>query len=215
VLAELAVKYPTTSIGFYRDNIGLDLKLQGVSYSSDENQVKLLTDILFDDGSLRPEAETYTSISAKGFLAAEALGASKSGSAQGFVAMWFDHSLRDAWTNGFDVGIRSAGFRPFRIDIKEYVGGITDEIMAEIRRSRFVVADYTGQVNGVYFEAGFAPGLGLTVIPTCRADEVPKLHFDIKHLNTLLWNTPAELADGLNRRIRAVIGAGPDASNPA
>ena len=33
--------------------------------------------------------------------------------------------------------------------------------MAEIRRSRFVVADYTGQVNGVYFEAGFALGLGL------------------------------------------------------
>ena len=94
------------------------------------------------------------------------------------------------------------------------ISGITDEIMAEIRRSRFVVADYTGQVNGVYFEAGFALGLGLTVIPTCRADEVPKLHFDIKHLNTLLWNTPVELAGGLNRRIRAVIGAGPDAADP-
>jgi hypothetical protein len=32
------------------------------------------------------------------------------------------------------------------------------------------------------------PGCGVT----CRADEVSKLHFDIKHLNTLLWNTPAE-----------------------
>ena len=87
--------------------------------------------------------------------------------------------------------------------------------MAEIRRSRFVVADYTGQKNGVYFEAGFALGPGLTVIPTCRADDVPKLHFDIKHLNTLLWKAPAELAEGLNRRIRAVIGIGPDASDPA
>jgi hypothetical protein len=125
--------------------------------------------------------------------------------------MWFDPSLNDVWTNGFDPWIRAAGFRPFRIDNKDYVGGITDEIMAEIRRSRFVVADYTGQVNGVYFEAGFALGLGLTVIPTCRADEVPKLHFDIKHLNTLLWKSPAELANGLNSRIRAVIGAGPDA----
>src|SRR6266436_6864511 len=59
---------------------------------------------------------------------------------------------------------------------------------------RFVVADYTGQANGVYFEAGFALGLGLTVIPTCRADEVPKLHFDIRHLNTLAWTKPADLA---------------------
>ena len=142
-------------------------------------------------------------------MAAEALGESKSNSAQGFVAMWFDPSLQDAWINGFDPGIRVAGFRPFRIDA--YVSGITDEIMAEIRRSRFVVADYTGQANGVYFEAGFALGLGLRVIPTCRADEIDKLHFDIKHLNALLWNTPADLAEGLNRRIRAVIGAGPDA----
>jgi hypothetical protein len=33
--------------------------------------------------------------------------------------------------------------------------------MAEIQKSRFVVADYTGQRNGVYFEVGFAVGLGL------------------------------------------------------
>jgi nucleoside 2-deoxyribosyltransferase len=131
--------------------------------------------------------------------------------AQGFVAMWFDHSLNDAWTNGFHPGVREAGFHPVRINNKDFVGGISDEIMAEIRRSRFVVADYTGQRQSVYFEAGFALGLGLTVIPTCRADDVEKLHFDIKHLNTLLWNTPAELAEGLNRRIRAVIGTGPDA----
>ena len=86
------------------------------------------------------------------------------------------------------------------------------EAIAEIRRSRFVVADYTGHRGGVYFEAGFALGLGLTVIPTCRNDEISELHFDIKHLNTLGWQTPAELADKLNKRIRAVIGAGPDAA---
>ena len=40
--------------------------------------------------------------------------------------------------------------------------------MAEIRRARFVLADHTGQVNSVYFEAGFALGFGLTVIPTSR-----------------------------------------------
>jgi hypothetical protein len=161
-----------------------------------------------------PGTSANVVLTPEGIMQAEEWGRSYTASAQGFVAMRFDDSLRDAWTNGFDPGIRAAGFRPFRIDIKDYVGGITDEIMAEIRRSRFVVADYTGQVNGVYFEAGFALGLGLTVIPTCRAVEIPKLHFDIKHLNTLLWNTPAELAEGLNRRIRAVIGAGPDASNP-
>ena len=71
--------------------------------------------------------------------------------------------------------------------------------------SRFVVADYTGQRNNVYFEAGFALGLGLTVIQTCRADEAADLHFDIRHLNTLKWKSHAELAEGLNKRIRAVL----------
>jgi hypothetical protein len=187
--------------------------IQGISYSSDEMQLFCLLSILEDEACFRKTPAGYY-VSTHGMLVAEALGASRSNAAQGFVAMWFNDDLRDAWTNGFDPGIRAAGYHPFRIDNKDYVGGITDEIMAEVRRSRFVVADYTGQVNGVYFEAGFALGLGLTVIPTCRADEIPKLHFDIKHLNTLLWNTPAELSDGLNRRIRAVIGAGPDAADP-
>ena len=96
----------------------------------------------------------------KGLLAAEALQTCASNSAQGFVAMWFDESLREVWTNGFDPGIRAAGFQPRRIDDKDYVGGISDEIMAEIRRSRFVVADHTGQRNGVYFEAGSRLGSG-------------------------------------------------------
>jgi hypothetical protein len=198
---------------FSRAAVAQDLELQGRSYSLNEGAVDLLIRILLDDNSLRFDGGSCA-VTPKGLLAAEALQAGASNFAQGFVAMWFDGDLRDAWINGFDPGIRAAGFRPFRIDNKDYVGGITDEIMAEIRRSRFVVADYTGQVNGVYFEAGFALGLGLTVIPTCRADEIPKLHFDIKHLNTLLWNTPAELADALNKRIRAVIGAGPDAADP-
>ena len=128
--------------------------------------------------------------------------------------MWFDASMNKAWLSGFEPGIKAAGYHAVRLDKEDYVGGVTDEIMTQIRRSRFVVVDYTGHRNSVYFEAGFALGLGLTVIPTCRADDVLNLYFDVQHLHTLTWNTPAELADGLNRRIRAVIGAGPDADPP-
>jgi hypothetical protein len=71
------------------------------------------------------------------------------------------------------------------------------------------VVDYTDQVNGVYFEAGFAIGLGLTVLPTCQADQIDKLHFDIRHLNTLPWTSPTELATSLSKRIVAVVGSGP------
>jgi hypothetical protein len=75
---------------------------------------------------------------------------------QAFVAMWFDDSTRDAWENGLQKGIVDAGYEPLRIDAKEHVNKICDEIIAEIRRSRFVVADYTGHRGGVYYEAGYA-----------------------------------------------------------
>jgi hypothetical protein len=192
-----------------------DPELWGVSFSANGGEVRQLLRILESEQLIELRSSvggppTDFRLTAKGLLAADDMAATTTKLAQGFVAMSFDLALQDAWLNGFDPGIRAAGFRPFRIDNKDYVGGITDEIMSEVRRSRFVVTDYTGQKNGVYFEAGFALGLGLTVIPTCRSDEVSNLHFDIKHLNTLLWHTPGELMTGLSKRIRAVIGVGPD-----
>jgi hypothetical protein len=185
-------------------------ELQGRSYSVDGGAAYVLVRLLMADVSLRENHNGLVGLSTLGLLAAEALGQSQSNSAQGFVAMSFAESMGDAWTNGFDPAIRTAGFVPVRIDSKEYVGGISDEIIAEIRRSSFVVADYTEQRNGVYFEAGFALGMGITVIPTCLADDVDKLHFDIKHLNTLLWTNPADLSDRLSKRIMAVVGTGPN-----
>jgi hypothetical protein len=186
-------------------------ELEGVSYSRDGQELLLLLNILEDSGLVQSDHGAF-SISARGLMRAEELGTSGSGS-QGFVAMWFDDSMNDAWLNGFEPAIREARYFPRRIDSKDYVGGVSDEIMAEIRRSRFVVVDYTGQRNGVYFEAGFAAGLGLTIIPTCRSDHIGNLHFDIRHLNTLSWNTPRRLADKLSQRIKAVIGAGPNATD--
>jgi hypothetical protein len=150
----------------------------------------------------------------KGILAADDLLSTTSSSPQGFVAMSFADDMNDVWIKGFDPGIRAAGFQPHRIDKKDYIGGITDEIMAQIRKSRFVVADYTHQNNGVYFEAGFVLGMGIIVIPTCKHDQIEDLHFDIQHLNTLKWRTPEELAMMLSKRIRAVVGAGIETNQP-
>ncbi len=213
VLGVIAKKYPGLNKVFKREVEIREAELQSVSYSSDEQETTELFAILLEDGYFR-EVGGGHALSVKGLLAAEALGASMSNSAQGFVAMWFDDSLKEAWTSGFNPAIRAAGYDPLRLDNKDYVGGISDQIIAEIRRSRFVVADYTGQVNGVYFEAGFALGLGLTVIPTCRADQFDNLHFDIRHLNTLKWSEPKDLVDSSSRRILAVSGAGPNFQEP-
>ncbi|MBZ0167218.1 MAG: nucleoside 2-deoxyribosyltransferase, partial [Candidatus Omnitrophica bacterium] len=58
---------------------------------------------------------------------------------------------------------------------------------------------------GVYFEAGFAYGLGIPVIWCCREDNIKKLHFDTRQYNHLLWSNAKELKNKLISRIKATI----------
>jgi hypothetical protein len=141
-----------------------------------------------------------------GYQYAEGLGSS-AGQTQAFVAMWFDKLREEVWLDGLKPAIESAGWEALRIDNKEHVNKICDEIIAEIRRSRFLVADLTGSRGGVYYEAGFAQGLGIPVILTCR--EGDERHFDVRQYNCVLWNSAADARDKLQKRIGAVIGYGP------
>ncbi|MBK6422872.1 MAG: hypothetical protein IPF77_11770 [Gemmatimonadetes bacterium] len=121
------------------------------------------------------------------------------------MAMWFAPELEAAWSEGFAPGITDAGFSPVRVDLVEHNGKICDRIIAEIRRSGLLVADFTGQRGGVYFEAGYAMGLGIPVIWTCRHDDASKLHFDTRQYNHIIWQTPQELREKLRDRILATV----------
>jgi hypothetical protein len=137
-------------------------------------------------------------------------------STKAFVAMWFDETMREPYDRGVREAIRNdCGYQPIRIDVEEYNGDIVDQVLAEINESRFVVADLTGHRNGVYFEAGYAMGQGVPVIWTCRAEAGRGTHFDAEHFNQIRWNDPADLRSKLQARIRATIGKGPLAAEPA
>lgn len=101
--------------------------------------------------------------------------------------------LNEVWVDGFHRAISLAGYSPHRVDSDEHVDRIDDRIIADIRKSRFVVADFTQHKAGVYFEAGFAMGLGLPVIWTCRKEDMAELHFDIRQYNCIDWNSVADL----------------------
>ena len=130
---------------------------------------------------------------------------------QAFVAMWFSSEMSDAYERGIEPGIRDAGFAPIRIDEKKDANRIDDDIIAEIKRSHFVVADMTHGADGVrgsvYYEAGFAHGHGLKVIYSCRRDCIGRLPFDTRQYHHIAWETPEELRRELAERIRARIGA--------
>lgn len=124
-----------------------------------------------------------------------------------FVAMSFASELQEAFDSGFLLAIESdCGFAANRVDRTAHNDNITDRIIAGIRSAEFVVADFTLQRQGVYYEAGFAEGLGRTVIRTCRNDDFANLHFDTRQFFHLKWSTPADLRILLADHIRATIG---------
>ena len=129
---------------------------------------------------------------------------------QVFVAMWFANEMSDAYERGIEPGIRDAGFIPMRIDEKKDANRVDDDIIAEIAKSRFVVADMTHGTDGVrgsvYYEAGFAHGQSLVVIYCCRRDCIERLPFDTRQYHHIVWETPDELRRELSERIRARIG---------
>ena len=136
-------------------------------------------------------------------------------SSQCFVAMWFGDEMDKAYENGIRPAIEATGYSPVRIDRQEFNGKIDDEIVAKIRRSRFLVADFTqgedGARGGVYYEAGFAHGLDLQVIFTCRKDMIDKAHFDTRQFNHIVWENSDDLREQLKNRIGSVLGDGPNA----
>ena len=149
-----------------------------------------------------------------------------------FIAMWFNNAT-EKYRDAVKEAIRQAGYEPKVIDDHEHNNFIMDEVINQINEAKFVIADFTcipeqpesnskipgGVRGGVYFEAGYAKGLGKEVIVTCKDDDVSKKrrHFDIDQLNTLFWNEKnGTLYDcngnnfvlRLAERIKATVGKG-------
>lgn len=182
------------------------------------------------------------SISAKGYGRLSEIKKHGKDSRQCFVAMWFTPEMNAVYESTIKPAIEyiedgeiEPRFRAIKIDNVEHLNDINDEIISAIRRSRFMVCDLTGYRGGVYFEAGFARGLGLDVIYTCRKDwlksdflsnkegdrikvlydteekeiQIKKegIHFDIEHINRIEWEEDKlnDFKEKLLTRIKANI----------
>ena len=142
---------------------------------------------------------------------------------QVFVAMWLAPNVRHIYDKGIKPAIEGAGYRPYLIIRDPSVNKIDDAIIANIRQSKFVVADFThneeGDRGSVYYEAGFAEGLGLEVIRTCRSDiiDAKALAFDTRQYYHIGWDKDntnyAEFIQELTDRIIARVGRGPIQNN--
>lgn len=187
------------------------------SWALDSEELYGLTMILLEQGYIKhhPRAADLDtgsisiSITGQGWKHLDDLHRSRSVGEQGFVAMWFDDRMNEVFSEAIGPAVEDAGYRPHRVDSREFEGRIDDEIIAQIRRSRFLVADFTGHRGSVYYEAGFAHGLDIPLFFTCRKTQMKKLQFDVRQYNTIAWKDHDDLRTRLQNRIEAVLGRGP------
>lgn len=151
-------------------------------------------------------------ISPEGWAYIESLKELNPDSQIGFIAMSFADKFNHLYEDGLKKGILNAGYEPIRLDRTEHNNKIDDEIISTIKRSKFLVADCTEQNRGVYFEAGYALGLGLQVIWVCKKAELDenRVHVDTRQYFFIDWEEGKweTLIKRLSERIIATIGKG-------
>ena len=125
-----------------------------------------------------------------------------------FIAMSFTDNIKiNAIREAIRESVEYTKYEVILIDEKHINSDVTinDAIISEIRKSKFMIADFTENKHGVYFEAGFANGLGKKVIYTCQKDDMKDVHFDTKHYSHIVYENVEELKTRLINKIEAWI----------
>lgn len=123
-----------------------------------------------------------------------------------FIAMSFSEELRETRA-AIKLAVENTGFQPILIDEIHYDADVTinDALIAEIKKCKFLVADFTQHKHGVYFEAGFALGLKRPVIYLCKEEEFGDTHFDTNHYPHIIYSDLENLKESLGTKIEAWI----------
>ena len=94
------------------------------------------------------------------------------------------------------------GIHAERVDEPQYNERITDRILESIRKAEFVIVDLTSSKPNVFYEAGYAQGLGKTPIYIARHGTT--LEFDLKDYPVIFFRNMKELKESLEKRLRGL-----------
>ena len=117
-----------------------------------------------------------------------------------FVIMPFDKKWADIYKFGIQQACEAVGAACERVDEQMFTENILERIYGQIRRATFVIAEMTGRNANVFYEAGYAHGVGKPLIfLTQSTDDIP---FDLQHYPHIVYGTIAELRDELEKKMR-------------
>lgn len=189
------------------------------AYAKNQDELRALLTYLCDRRSIQfvelsadsdaKAAIAGVMLTADGFAEMETADRRSAESTTAFVAMSYADTHLPIYANAIKPAIREAGWNVYRADFRQFSFDGVAEVKARIRGCRFLVAECTGQRNGVYYAAGFAEGLGREVIWVCHKPDLSKAHFDATVYNHVIWEDYEQLKKSLCNRIVGTIGTGP------
>lgn len=191
---------------------GLDLNYdQGGSwcYAQDTDEfvfiLKSANDIGYFSEASFPTGKARVVLSLEAWNRIESLKQANEQSRFGFVACWFE-TPPNPNNQAIVDGITNAGYEPIILQGKHFSETIISKALSDIKRSRFVVVDLTGQRYSVFFEAGFALGRGIDVIFVIERkywDANKKdLEFYVKNYNIKAYEDAEQLEDIVKSAIK-------------
>jgi nucleoside 2-deoxyribosyltransferase len=138
-----------------------------------------------------------------------------------FLASAFDYPDVDRiYDRGIMPVLSKLKIKPLRVDRVEHNDDIDDKIFEMINQSQVCIADLTFARPSVYYEAGYASGLGKPVIFIARNDHFKsrdddpmgnlRVHFDLQMKNIIKWTEPNntfknKLSCRLNHVLRPIL----------
>lgn len=120
-----------------------------------------------------------------------------------FVCMPFSREFTDVYELGIKPVLKAAGFNPVRADEIQHNTGILSVIYDQIASAHVLIADLSGQNPNVYYETGYAHGMGKEVV--LLTQDINDIPFDLRGLNHIHYEGQITiLKQKLEKRIKSL-----------
>ena len=155
----------------------------------------------------RGQKINFAGVTFQGLQYIESLNQPNKSSKNIFVAFNFSDELNTIFNTHVKEAIEELGFIYTIVNQNstEHDKAISDEIIAKLKSSRIVIADFTNHRNSVYFEAGFAMGMKIPIIWTCKKGHIDELSFDTRQYPHLEWKDGEDLKKQISDRIQVLV----------
>lgn len=114
-----------------------------------------------------------------------------------------NEKVRENFEYAIKPSVEKYGYQINPIDDLQFTGSITNQILNEIVRSTFIIADLTDERPNCYYELGYAQALKKQII--ILAEEGTFRHFDISVENWIFWNDFKDLKEKFDSRLKILI----------